>query len=48
METLSQIKDKLNLKSAEISSANIINVSTGTTGYKCGNSSHGGRTLRNS
>lgn len=45
METLSQIKDKLNLKSAEISSANIINVSTGTTGYKGGNSSHGGRTL---
>ena len=45
METLEQVKDKIILNGAVFESANILEATVGTTGYKGGDTGHGGRTL---
>lgn len=45
MEKLEEIKGMVSLSEKEIVDANIIKVSAGTTGYKGGDTGHGGRTI---
>ena len=45
METLKDIQKVVPLRGKELVDANIIKVSAGTTGYRGGDSGHGGRTV---
>lgn len=45
METLQQVKEMMPLYGETFESANILEATVGTTGYKGGDTGHGGRTL---